>query len=94
MSMDGYSEFFIENGELVAHVELYAGNAVHSYDYRVDREQTDFLAMKLNVDNEEDLVKVLTAKFSVGNGVIGFFEKNGITGIVENKEYADTSSDV
>ena len=92
--MEGYSEFFNDNGELVVHVELYAGNAVHSYDYRVDEVQTKRLAEQTNVDGVEGLLRLLTARFSVGNGVIAFFEENGIKGKVENKEYADTSSDV
>lgn len=92
--MNGYSEFFYEDGNLLIHVEYYGGTVRHYFDYIVDGNETSELINKLGLKGGTDLVKFLTAKFSQGNGVLEFLKENGAEGKVSGKGYEDASSDV
>ncbi len=91
--MDGYTEFFIENNRLLIHIEYYGGTARHYIDVLLSETDTEKTADLFSAE-KNDLIKKLTARFSLGNAVLDFLKENGINGEVVGKGFEDGASDV
>ena len=92
MGMNGYTEFYLANGELIIHTECYNVNARHYAEYKLSEDATRQLASALATDDE--IVRYLTKKYSNGIGIMDALRENGIPYEVIGRGYEDTSTDV
>ncbi len=88
--MDCFFLFERAEGKILFEAEYSLKNAVHTL--RGEIKDVDKLSAVLGA--EEDLLRLLTVRFSASNLLFDFLRENEIAFTVLEKSYADTSSDV
>ena len=90
--MNGYTEFYWNNGELIVHTECYHQTTRHYTDCKLSKENVEKLALALDI--KEDVVKFLTKRYSAGIGILEVLKRQAIPYEVIGRGYEDTSTDV